>query len=210
MIETYNNFNDKYEITSLAQEIENLGLDVFVLSNSQITNESGDVIIKFKFTNQLTLKKLWNHVVKDTKFNNDKIEKEIIIISNTCANYIKNNQESPLNNCKISLEFRRGNSDTYYYVCNFDKETNEKYEYSYNFDYVDIHLTDISLIKELSNVQKLKISCKDIDDLLVFEYLNDLKYLNFNTSQITENNKKLLINLLPGCTIICNGENIQT
>lgn len=209
MIETYNNFNDKYEIASLAMEIENLDLDEFVLSNSQIINENENVIIKLEFKNQLTLKKLWDYVVDDTKFNSDKIEKEIILISNTCAYYIKNNQESPLNNCKISLEFRRGNSDTYYYVCNFDKETNEEYEYSYDFDYVDIYLTDISLIKELSNVQKLKISCKNSDDLLAFEYLNDLKYLNFKTSQITENNKKLLVNLLPGCTIICNGEIIQ-
>ena len=116
--------NDIYGSSALSNEYKKIKLKRFHFERVSYTENNGGTNFNFNGNSvkdnknrvlvfEFTFKKLTPNSLPI-----DIIETEISKITKVTVDYFKENSESNLNNYKIALSFRIGNSDEFYYVSN--------------------------------------------------------------------------------------------
>lgn len=139
-------------------------------------------------------------------YDHDKCIDDIARIKNTVTNYLNNNPSNELNTKRIAFMFQTLPGDAIY-MYNFKGESNpiqpDKFQY---FLYLFV---DLSSAQEFSDARVIELKVDENDDLSVLEDWKNLEYLNISGKGLTEEKQKYLCEILPDCTIICNGETIN-
>lgn len=149
-------------------------------------------VVLFSFT-------IKNEYVQHT---DDELFMELIKIKNYVAEYMKEHPENELNSKKIILHFNTLPGD-YMRVYNYNFINGSELEDAKDFAYFDIvHVESISALKELSDARIInRLWVQKVDSLEFFKEFTNLKYLDYNSNKISEEEKEYLRSLLPNCTI---------
>lgn len=132
----------------------------------------------------------------------DELFIELIKIRNYVSEYMEEHPENELNNKKIRLHFNTLPGD-YMRVYNYDFINGSELVDAKEFAYFDIvHIENLSTLQGLSDARIISRLCvQKVDSLEFFKEFTNLKYLDYNSDKISEEEKEYLRNLLPDCTI---------
>lgn len=74
--------------------------------------------------------------------------------------------------------------------------------------YKRLSVDNISYLKYFDDAIAIEAYASLIDNIKVFDSFENLEYLSIG-GEFTEKDKKYLLDILPNCTIICNGETLR-
>lgn len=106
----------------------------------------------------------------------------------------------------VIIEMRPGEV-SYIYNYNFlkNQEGQEPEKLLY---YKNLYVNDLSSLNNFKDSYVLNASVRNIDNIKVFKSFSNIAYMNIYGS-FTEKDKQYLLDILPNCTIICNGETLR-
>ena len=141
---------------------------------------------------------------KDTGINLNYTIADIIKVKNYMTNYLIENPNNQLNMHKIRFVFKIM-ADESIYMYNYNFNTNQKFNNSYDFcSFKGLYVDNFSEIELLEDVYMIDVCATTIDDLSFLKKWSNIEYLRIYTSYITEEQKLYLNDILPECEIIYN------
>lgn len=134
--------------------------------------------------------------------------KDIAKVRNTIAEYLNNNPHNELNNQLIICTFETFPGETMY-MYNYNFKIERESQLPEDFMYYQYLSVNLSYAQEFSDARIIELKVDESDDITVLENWGNLECLNISGKGLTEENQKYLCEILPDCTIICNGETIN-
>lgn len=133
---------------------------------------------------------------------------DISMVKRTISEYLKEYPENELNFKKIICIFNNLPGE-HCYMYNYDFRLEDDFQELNDFLYFDCLYADLLLAESFKGSRVIDLRVKDLNDISLLEEWNNLEELKLSGIEFSAEDKQYLINLLPNCTIICNGETLR-
>ena len=140
------------------------------------------------------------------EYDRDKCISDIAEVRNTVTNYMNNHPSNELNNKRIAFIFHLFPGDA---ICMYNFHGEENPIQPDKFQYFEWLYVPLSSAQEFSDARIIELTVDENDDITVLEDWENLEKLRIGVKCLTEEKQEYLCEILPDCTIICNGEIIN-
>ena len=194
----------------IIQIFKNPVIDEYSKINKELYNLN---LNQFNFYRAEEAKNLSNYIniffcLKDfNEYNNSEFINDIYYIKET-INTCLLNEECNLNDKLICVNFemRPGEVISVYNYSFWEEKQKQKPDSL--LYYKRLSVDNISYLKYFDDAIAIEAYASLIDNIKVFDSFENLEYLSIG-GEFTEKDKKYLLDILPNCTIICNGETLR-
>lgn len=124
------------------------------------------------------------------------------------SEYLNKHSDNLLNNKKIICMFNN-RPDDIGYMYNYDYRENDSFQKSNGLYYFKHISVNISTADNFKDARIIKLIIKNQDELKFLKNWDNLEYVELYGIDFSNKDKQYIIETLPNCTIICNGETIS-
>lgn len=130
---------------------------------------------------------------------------DIVKVRNLITNYLHQNPTNDMNNNLISFQFQTLPGDS---ICMKNYNDNQ-FVVSSEFLYFSYLYIPISSANEFWDAKVIGLRVDEKEELALLKKWKNLEKIYLTKKNFTEEEKEYLLNIIPNCTIICNGEIIN-